>query len=302
MVISCIRSCFWHAIQSAFFEACAGSECPYIACESLQKRIDRTCPQKLVDILRIRMKAANGLAAAQGLVHRDVMPANILLEIGVDAVLAVPLEKLRDILPETVGNLPTVPNVERKLGPATFMKNRWRSAIVDIAVYGNSDVLDGRQERVIGRGVVASKDGLVLTHLSGVWANWLKDWKVLAKFDDGSQVHLSVAKEGGAGLVALKPIQAVSPNHHFPISQATFLVGDELYVGQSGDNVFDKTTLVQADRKVATGTSSVWQLQKHGQTDILGGQPVLSSTGELVGLTLQGTGELLLAVPASVLH
>ena len=62
---------------------------PYIACESLQQRIDRTGPLELVDILRIGMQTANGLAAAhaQGLVHRDVKPANILLEIGVERVM-----------------------------------------------------------------------------------------------------------------------------------------------------------------------------------------------------------------------
>ena len=62
---------------------------PYVACESLQQRIDRTGPLELVDILRIGMQTANGLAAAhaQGLVHRDVKPANILLEISVEKVM-----------------------------------------------------------------------------------------------------------------------------------------------------------------------------------------------------------------------
>lgn len=62
---------------------------PYIACESLQQRIAREGPLELVDILRIGTQTAGGLAAAhaQGLVHRDVKPANILLEKGVDRVL-----------------------------------------------------------------------------------------------------------------------------------------------------------------------------------------------------------------------
>jgi serine/threonine-protein kinase len=62
---------------------------PYVACESLQARIDERGPLGLKDVLRIGMQAALGLAAAhaQGLVHRDVKPANILLEKGVERVL-----------------------------------------------------------------------------------------------------------------------------------------------------------------------------------------------------------------------
>lgn len=61
---------------------------PYIAGESLQKRLDDTGPLPLIAILRIGRQIAAGLAAAhaQGLVHRDVKPANILLERGVDRV------------------------------------------------------------------------------------------------------------------------------------------------------------------------------------------------------------------------
>ena len=62
---------------------------PLVACESLQERLDRQGSLELKDILRIGMQAASGLAAAhaQGLVHRDVKPANILLETNVDRVL-----------------------------------------------------------------------------------------------------------------------------------------------------------------------------------------------------------------------
>jgi WD40 repeat protein/serine/threonine protein kinase len=69
------------------------SEPPYlvmqfVAGRSLQERIDRTGPLELKEVLRIGMQAAQGLAAAhaQGLVHRDVKPANILLENGVERV------------------------------------------------------------------------------------------------------------------------------------------------------------------------------------------------------------------------
>lgn len=62
---------------------------PFVSCESLQERLDRHGPLGLNDILRIGMQAARGLAAAhaQGLVHRDVKPANILLETNVERVL-----------------------------------------------------------------------------------------------------------------------------------------------------------------------------------------------------------------------
>ncbi len=58
----------------------------FVSGESLQARLDREGPLSVVEILRISMQAASGLAAAhaQGLVHRDVKPANILLENGVE--------------------------------------------------------------------------------------------------------------------------------------------------------------------------------------------------------------------------
>ena len=60
----------------------------YVAGRSLQERLDSDGPLELGEIVRIAMQAASGLAAAhaQGLVHRDVKPANILLENGVERV------------------------------------------------------------------------------------------------------------------------------------------------------------------------------------------------------------------------
>ncbi len=60
----------------------------YVAGQSLQDRLDRSGPLPVTEVLRIGMQAATGLAAAhaQGLVHRDVKPANILLENGVERV------------------------------------------------------------------------------------------------------------------------------------------------------------------------------------------------------------------------
>jgi eukaryotic-like serine/threonine-protein kinase len=66
---------------------------PYLAMEyvaglSLQERLDRGGPLGLKEVLRIGVQAAAGLAAAhaQGLIHRDVKPSNLLLENGVGRV------------------------------------------------------------------------------------------------------------------------------------------------------------------------------------------------------------------------
>ena len=60
----------------------------YVPGPSLQDRIDQHGPLALTEVLRIGMQTAAGLAAAhaQGLVHRDVKPANILLENGIERV------------------------------------------------------------------------------------------------------------------------------------------------------------------------------------------------------------------------
>lgn len=60
----------------------------YVAGETLQQRLDRTGPLDLLDVLRIGLQVAQGLAAAHemGKIHRDIKPANILLESGADLV------------------------------------------------------------------------------------------------------------------------------------------------------------------------------------------------------------------------
>jgi serine/threonine protein kinase len=62
---------------------------PFVPGESLQQRLTRQGPLEIVDALRIGQQIAEGLAAAhaQGLVHRDIKPGNILLERNVERVL-----------------------------------------------------------------------------------------------------------------------------------------------------------------------------------------------------------------------
>ncbi|MHC4401914.1 MAG: serine/threonine-protein kinase [Planctomycetota bacterium] len=61
----------------------------YVLGQSLQARVDQQGPLEPKEVLRIAVQVASGLAAAhaQGLVHRDVKPSNILLENDVERAL-----------------------------------------------------------------------------------------------------------------------------------------------------------------------------------------------------------------------
>jgi serine/threonine protein kinase len=58
----------------------------YVAGKTLQAKIDENGPLEVKEVLRIGLQIARGLAAAhqQGLIHRDVKPANVLLENGIE--------------------------------------------------------------------------------------------------------------------------------------------------------------------------------------------------------------------------
>ncbi|TWU57995.1 serine/threonine-protein kinase [Rubripirellula reticaptiva] len=57
---------------------------PLVTGGNLQQRIDREGPLDLIEVLRIAVQLADGLAAAHrmGVIHRDIKPANILVEEG----------------------------------------------------------------------------------------------------------------------------------------------------------------------------------------------------------------------------
>ncbi len=62
---------------------------PFVSGPSLQTLVDQQGPLTEIEIVRIALQIASGLAAAhsQGLVHRDIKPANILVEADVNRVL-----------------------------------------------------------------------------------------------------------------------------------------------------------------------------------------------------------------------
>jgi hypothetical protein len=61
---------------------------PFVSGLTVQDKIDHHGPLPISEVLRIGMQVASGLAAAhaQGLVHRDIKPDNILLETGTERV------------------------------------------------------------------------------------------------------------------------------------------------------------------------------------------------------------------------
>ncbi len=61
----------------------------YVAGPSLQQRLDQDGPLDTNEVTRIGLQVAKGLAAAhaQGIIHRDVKPANVLLQANVDRAL-----------------------------------------------------------------------------------------------------------------------------------------------------------------------------------------------------------------------
>jgi WD40 repeat protein/serine/threonine protein kinase len=99
---------------------------PYMSGPSLQRRIDRDGALSVLELLRISRQVALGLAAAheQGLVHRDVKPANILLESDVERVtitdfgLARAIDDVSITQPGIIAGTPQYMSPEQSRGEA----------------------------------------------------------------------------------------------------------------------------------------------------------------------------------------
>ncbi len=76
-----------HAVQD--FQGTPYIVMQYLPDGSLQQRIDKLGPLSTREVICVGMQVAKGLAAAHaaGIVHRDVKPANVLLESGVDSAM-----------------------------------------------------------------------------------------------------------------------------------------------------------------------------------------------------------------------
>lgn len=61
----------------------------YVSGGSLQEKLDQRGPLDVAEVVRVGLQVAKGLAAAhaQGLIHRDVKPSNILLDEGVERAM-----------------------------------------------------------------------------------------------------------------------------------------------------------------------------------------------------------------------
>jgi eukaryotic-like serine/threonine-protein kinase len=113
-----------HPSVVPIFSVSAESEVPffvmaYIPGETLQQRIDREGTLEGIDILRIALQIAEGLDAAhaQGLIHRDVKPSNILLERNVDRAMIVDFGLVRSCDETTLTQISTISGTPEYMSP-----------------------------------------------------------------------------------------------------------------------------------------------------------------------------------------
>jgi serine/threonine protein kinase len=91
----------------------------YSSGKNLQRRIDDDGPLDVKEILRIGMQAARGLAAAhaQGLVHRDVKPSNMLLDGSVERVMLTDFGLARAVDDASITRTGTIAGTPQYMSP-----------------------------------------------------------------------------------------------------------------------------------------------------------------------------------------
>ncbi len=188
--------------------------------------------------------------------------------------------------------------------PATLeQKILWRSAIVEITLYRSNESSTSQDELVIGRGIVISSDGMILSELP---VGDVSQANIKAKFDDGSMIPLKLIEKAGQGWAVLQPEQPIDVNHFFELSSTEVQLHDEVRVwipdhsqAESESLAPFANTVSALDRKYPALGIAVWQL-RIGHRPVLG-TPILDADGDLLGITITGAQDLLLAIPVAEL-
>ncbi|MEL6105534.1 MAG: protein kinase [Planctomycetota bacterium] len=96
---------------------------PYLRGESLQTRITRLGPLSLTEMLRVGYQVADGLQAAhaQGLIHRDVKPSNILLDQGVERLKLTDFGLVRSLDDASITRTGTLAGTPEYMSPEQAM-------------------------------------------------------------------------------------------------------------------------------------------------------------------------------------
>ena len=91
----------------------------YVPEGSLQQRIDCHGPLSVRDVVCVAMQIANGLASAHkhGIIHRDVKPANVLLERGVEGAMVTDFGLARVVDEATVTHSGSISGTPQYMSP-----------------------------------------------------------------------------------------------------------------------------------------------------------------------------------------
>jgi S1-C subfamily serine protease len=154
--------------------------------------------------------------------------------------------------------------------------------------------------------VVISSDGKILSQMSVIENGDLVKEKIKARFDDGTVIPLKLIEEAGQGWSVLLPELPIHVNHYFELSTSEVQLQDEVRVWGPEDSPFLSeslapfgNTVTALDRKYPALGIAVWQL-RFSRRPVLG-TPILDADGDLLGMTITGAQDLLLAIPVAEL-